>query len=241
MSDPKLEQDRRSGIALMSFVTVQIVYLVIQLVVMSPPALAFDKLGELKTFIAENAGILRGHTLLSLVAFVFLFVPGALGFRRRLARSAPENGLLSDVVGVGIVLILISVFIGATSYAVMGAPGGDLSDSVLQAYLMDNNYAIFVPGSFAIALFVGSSSLVMLRVGGGPRWLSWWGLATAAVSLVGALWIISADLEGALYGISLLARASFLAWIVATGVWLVRSATTGGSPTRIRSDIAEMA
>lgn len=215
--------DRKGGAALVLFVATQVTYLIVQMAVMSPPGLSFHEVGELAAFVRRSAVPLRSHTLIALAAFVFFFVPGAIGLRRRLERTSPEGSPWPDLVGAATLLVMIAVFMGSVSYAVLAVPGDPLSSSVLRATLMDNSYSILVVGNFPVALFIGAASLAVMRSQRPSRWLGWWGLATAAASLVAALWIVSADLDGSLYGLGLLARASFLAWLLATGVWMIRS------------------
>lgn len=222
MTEATRARDRRSGTLLVAFVAVQVVYLIVQLGWMAPPRLSFDDVPALAAFTARSGVALRTHTLITLSAFVFLFVPGTLGLRKRLARSTPEGSAWPDLMEIGALLVLVSVFMATVTYADMGAPGA-LSDSTLRASLMDNNYSVMVLGSFAIALFVGATSMAVLRLDGPVRWLGWWGLVTVDASVVGTLWIFTADLNGALFALSLAARASFLAWLVATGIWLLRS------------------
>ena len=229
MTEKTLEQDRRSGALLVSFVGVQLTYLAIQLVWMAPPVPSFHELGEVREFVQEHSVPLRAHTLITMAAFVFLLVPGSLGLRHRMQRSTADGSPWPDLLGAGLLLVIMSVFMACVSYAVLGVPGDPPSDSALRAALMDNHYSIMVVGSFALALFVGSASVAVLRSERAPRWLGWWGLLTAAATVAGTLWVVSAELDGPLYGLSLAARASFLAWLVATGIWMFRTKPGGQS------------
>lgn len=220
MADRVLEQDRRSGTALVGFVALQVAYLVLNVGVMSEPV-ADGPIGEWRALVQEHAGLIRWHLMMALTAFVFLFLPGALGLRRRLRRSAPAGSLWPDLVLAGALLVMISVFVSTVLYAVLGiVPAAELSDSVLRAVVLANFYAIFGSGSFAVACFLGAASAAMLESDGGPRWLGWWGMATAAASLVGVLSLTSLSFDGVLFGLASLARLSFLAWVVATGLWM---------------------
>lgn len=225
MNQELLDQDRRSGTVLLAFVAVQLVYLVIDMAVLPWPAVEAP-IGQWRPFLTQYGRLVAGHVGIAQVAFVFLFLPGVLGLRRRLRRSASEGSLWPDLVAMGGLLVLISVFVGALGYATLGLiPAHGMSASVLSAITMGLMYDIFGVGSFAIALFTCAASAAILQ-SERARWLAWWGFGTAAASLAGTFMFIFEDFDGPWYGLTGVARASFLAWVVATGLWLRARSTT---------------
>ncbi len=216
--------DRWSGLLLVTFVIVQIVYLVFNAGVSSAPS-PDAPLVAWRRVIQDHSGILRASSIVPPVNFVCLLVPGAFALRRRLLRAAGGGGVLPDLSVAGVLLITVTVFIGAITYAVLGlVPTRQLSDSVLRVILIANTFDIFGVGQFAVALFVGAVSAALLVPESPAGWLGWWGAVTAALSIAGALWAFSASFNGPFFTAGLVARVSFLAWILATGIWMLRTA-----------------
>lgn len=121
-------------------------------------------------------------------------------------------------------LVLPSVFLGATGYAILGLMPVDLlAEPTLHGMIRVVGYCIFDLGSLGLVLFLGAASLAKIQSAEPPRWLAWWGLATAAASFAGMFWIASAELDGPLMMVSLLARGSFLLWVAAAGAWFYRT------------------
>lgn len=216
--------ERLAAAALLLFVALQLTYLFLLEGASSPPA--FDgPTDQLQAYFRENAVSLRTLPLIAVFNFVFLFVPGAVGLRRRLARSTPDGDLGPELVLPAAFLIMVSVFLGAAGYAVFALLPTDLwSGATLVGLIRLQEYCVFDLGGLAVALFAGATSLGILRSERAWRWLGYWGLATAVASIVSALWIVTADFHGPLYVLCMVARASFLFWIAAAGAWLLRTA-----------------
>lgn len=220
---PLMKGDRRWGLILIGFVVVQVVFLYLDVVVLSPPS-PDAPIGEFHAMIADHADLLAWHPLVTLFAFFGLFVPGVVGLRNRLNRSSYARSGAPDVALAGGLLIVVSLVVAEMALVVLGlVPPGEISDSMLRTMVMINTYAVWVAGAFALALFVGAAAVAMLRAARPSRWLGWTGVATSGVSAVGAMWLVGADFDGPLFSLGMLGRAMFLAWIAATGVWLMRT------------------
>jgi hypothetical protein len=242
MAEETRHQDRRSGAVLIVFVAVQLAYLSLNAGFdASAPALDAP-IGEWRALLRgrSTAVMLRWDSLIVMVNFVLLFVPGSVGFRRRLKRSTSNGSLWPDLIVAAALLVTTTVVIASVTYAVLGLiPLDELSDSVLRATIIGNAYTIFGIGSVAVALYLGAASLAILQSERSPRWLAWWGIATGAVSLAGTLWSISADFDGPLFGLNVAGRGSFLAWVTAAGLWLLRAtpaAVPNASATRAAAE-----
>jgi hypothetical protein len=233
MAEETRHQDRRTGAALILFVAVQLAYLFLNAGLDASAPSPDAPIAEWRALLRERsiAAILRWDSLIPAINFVLLLVPGSVGLRRRLMRSTSSGSLWPDLAVAGALLVTTTVFIASVTYAVLGlVPADELSDAVLRATVIANGYAIFGLGSLAVALFLGAASAAILQAERSPRWLAWWGMATGAVSIAGTLWFISADFDGPLFWLNVVGRASFLAWVTATGLWLFR-ATPAASPT----------
>jgi hypothetical protein len=217
--------ERWSGALLLAFVALQLVYLVIDIAVVSPPS-PDAPVGELRTMVVQHADPLRWHTLLALTSFTWLFLPGAIGLRRRLRGSGG-----GELISTGALLIMVTVMTTVLADGLLGlVPVADLSDSMLHMLAMTNVFSALLMGNFATALFAAGVSAAMLDAGEAPRWLAWSGFAVAGLGLIGALWLVGGDVGGTLFGVATLSRALWLAWIVAVGVWLHRTSISASAP-----------
>jgi len=211
--------DRRSGILLVAFVALQIVYLTVNVGVIAPPA-PDAPIEELRTTVVDHADTIRWHTLLALASFFCLFLPGIVGLRERLPHHPSR-----DILGVSVVLILASVVLMVTSLGVLGlVPPQDLSDSLLRGIFMFDAYSAWVVGNVITAIFLTAASTALLCDDTGPRWLGRAGLLAATAGILGSLWIVNGDVHGALFGLAVLSRALWLGWVAAAGIWLIRTA-----------------
>jgi hypothetical protein len=227
-------QDRRSGALLVSFVALQIVYLVIDIGVVAPPS-PDAPTADLRAMLIDHGNVLRWHALLALASFFGLFLPGVAGLRRRLARDAERAPLGADLVAVGAVAVTVSVSLTLLTVGVLGLiPQPELSDSVLRTLAVANEWSAFALGGAVTALFVAAASLALLHTDMPPQWLARFGLATAGLSAAGTLWLTTGDFHGPLYGIEVLSRAIWLLWMAAASLWLIRApaptTTATGSP-----------
>jgi succinate dehydrogenase hydrophobic anchor subunit len=241
MAERVRHEDRTSGAALVLFVVVQLAYLLAPTGVASAPA-PDASIADWRALLHEDsvAAALRWDGLIPAINFIALLVPGSVGLRLRLIRSTSSRNVWPDLVVAGVLLVTMTVFIASATYAVLGlVPVDELSDSVLRATVMANWYALFGIGSMAVALFLGAASVAILRSGRSPRWLAWWGIATVATSIAGTIWVVSTDFDGPLLALNIFGRASFLAWVMAAGLWLLRAtpvAAPATSATRAASE-----
>jgi hypothetical protein len=225
------DHDRRWGFALIAFVPLQVLYLGLGFS-MGPPALDAPA-DKYRMLVADHATLMRWHALIPLVTFVGLLVPASYALRRRLQDLSADRSEWPDLVVAGSLLATATVFVGLLVFAVLGlVPVDELSDALIRSTIMVNAFTVWVAGSFAIALLAASASMAMLRARPSSPKLAWFGLVAAGLSLLSQLWFATGDLDGPLFGLNMLARAMFLAWVAATGVWLLRAG---------RADLADTA
>jgi hypothetical protein len=131
----------------------------------------------------------------------------------------------ADLAVAGALFIVVTLILTEMTLVVMAlVPPDDLSDSVLRTMVIINTYFIWGAGAFAVALFVGATSMAIRQARPASRWLGWSGLANAAASVVGVAWLIDGSADGPLFALEMLSRMMFLVWVVAAGVWLYRTA-----------------
>lgn len=221
MSHNTSATDRRSGTLLLAFIGLQIIYLVINVGVIAPPA-PDAPIEELRTTVTNHASIIRWHTLLALASFFGLFLPGIAGLRQRLQPTHAGR----HIVDVSVVLILTSVLLMVTALGVLGlVPPEELSDSLLRGIFMFDAYSAWVVGNVITAIFLIAASTALIQHDPGARWLARSGLLTSGLALTGSAWIIDGDVHSALFGLAELSRALWLLWIAAVGIWLIKTAT----------------
>jgi hypothetical protein len=87
----------------------------------------------------------------------------------------------------------------------------------LNSYL--GNYLGEFVGEFCFNVFFLLSGLALLRHQRAPRWLGWWGLATALLGLIG-MW---RNVSPSVHPISAVNNYLLPAWMIGFGIWLVRN------------------
>jgi hypothetical protein len=111
--------------------------------------------------------------------------------------------------------------------ALAWAPAGPAERSVLAAtfdglnsYL--GNYIGEFVGEFCFNVFFLLSGLALLRHHRAPRWLGWWGVATALLGLIG-MW---RNVTPSVNPVSAVNNYLLPAWMIGFGIWLVRTRNT---------------
>lgn len=220
------DHDRRWGLALIAFLPVQLVFFGLD-VAITPSSLGAPA-AEFRTEALHHATMMRWAAVIALVGFVGLLVPASYALRRRLHELSVDRSVWPDLVVAGSVLLTITAVLAATTFAVLGlVPADALSDAVIYGAVMTQLFTGLVVASFAIALLTASASMAMRRARPAAPRLAWFGLVTAGLSLVSQLWFLTGDLDSPLYDLNGPARAVFLVWVAAAGVWLSRTVPTG--------------
>jgi hypothetical protein len=187
-----------------------------------PPATNLDAMIGAYADEAAGQAVFAGWfslVLLGRIAF-------AVGVRDPLRRSRRELPLVDFAVGA----MIVSVILEIASYAVAAA-AASLADNgaepaavaALNGAAFWLNLVIFTP----LGVFVAMSSLAMLRSGLFPSWLSWLGLVSGTVALVGGV-VSAAALETSFSGIgdalTSIGVLGFWVWMLGTGILLYRRA-----------------
>jgi hypothetical protein len=214
--------DRIWGLVLIAFAPAQLLYLYFDVVLLAPPD-PDAPIAEFRTLASDHAALIRWHALLPPFNFLVLLLPASVALARRLRQTAPES-YWPEMVVPGSLLLSMTAVIGLQLFAVLGlVPVHELSDSAIRSAIMTNAFLIWVAGSFAAALLAGSVSLALLHADPRPRSLAAFGLTVAGCGLAGQAWLVDGDFHGPLFGLNLLGRGLFLAWVAWVGIWLYRS------------------
>lgn len=185
---------------------------------------------DLREYFADDAQIHLANWLIAL-AFAGLFLPFASGLRSLLGPAdAADAGVWSRTSFAGAVT---AVAVGGAGAAFWGAaalgPVEELSDSTLRALVNLDAvlYAATLP--WALAVFVGAASWVILRSGVLWTWLAPLGFLTALVLVVGSLWPIDGDPEGFLGILGFIGLNLTLLWGLLTGIAMIRNRSVTAS------------
>jgi hypothetical protein len=216
------KHDRIWGLVLIAFAPAQLLYLYFDVILLAPPD-PDAPISEFRALASDHAALIRWHALIPPINFLVLLLPASVALARRLRQAAPGS-FWPEMVVPGSLLLSMTAVIGLQLFAVLGlVPVHELSDSAIRSAIMINAFLIWVVGSFAAALLAGSVSLALLHADPRPRMLVAFGLTAAGCGLAGQVWLVDGDFHGPLFGLNLLGRGLFLAWVVWAGIWLVRS------------------
>ncbi len=181
-----------------------------------------DSIAEIREYFADNETTINVANWLAAVFFVGGFLLFASALRAVLRRDDDDDGVWSRASFAGAVASVgvagAGVFLSAFTLGGME----DLSDGVVQAFVRADSilYSTILP--FGLALFVIGASVVMLRGSTFPTWFGWLGMAAAAAMVVGALWPVDGDPEGALAIVGMIGLLAGFVWILLGGAVMAR-------------------
>jgi len=162
----------------------------------------------------------------------FLWFMGSL--RSVLAGAEANQRLSSITFGSGIVVAGLLVAFSGLQLEIILADFTNLEEAgvIGRWVLFDASGGLLGITPFPRAVFLGAASLVIIRYGGLPRWLGWFGLAGAVVNLIGGVdYLAPSDVS--LTGHSLADLVIFLIWVMlASGILVWSSPRLNRSPNR---------
>ena len=211
MDDAKWE--RWGALAAIVFV----VLVIVSAFIGGTPPKTSDSPAKIVKYFRDNQDALKiGSYLGGLSLIAFLWFLGTLFGRLR--RAEGGAGRVSGIALVGGVVTgaIAMVGNGIDSYGALHP------DASAGAFLVAT--AVFGYVSFAVAVFVAATSVVVLRTKVLPSWFGWAGAAVAIVWLVGAA-SVSTDSD-AIGTVGLVALIGWAIWLVALGVMLYRAPQT---------------
>jgi hypothetical protein len=185
-----------------------------------------DPIEEIRAYFADDRDIYLTGDFLIGIAFVFLFLPFAACVRPILAEAEGEPGICARLFYTGAVVTVVIGFAASIAWGTLAfAAAGDseVDDGVIRAFMYMDAHAFSGLG-FAFGLTALFGSLAIVRTGVFAKWSGYLGILAAALSVIGAAWIIDGDDEGILALLGLLGNILFTIWILALSIMLLRQA-----------------
>jgi hypothetical protein len=206
----------------MAGVVTAVVFVVSFILFGEPPALD-DPAGDIRAYFEDSGSQIQFANWLIALAVALFFLVFASGLRGLLgAADADTRGMWSRASFAGAVAVAAIGGAGSAFWGTATLHTDSLSDDVLIAlHQLDALlYQVAMPWGFA--LFLGAASLVIIRSGVLWAWLGWFGILTAVLQVVGALWPLSGDNEGFLGILGLIGLTLSFLWILIAGVGMMR-------------------
>lgn len=181
-----------------------------------------DSTAEIREHFADNATTRAIADWVAALLFLGGFMLFASALRSAL-RHSDQDGTWSRFSFAGAVLSTAvagsGVFVATFTLEGMD----ELSDGVVQAFVRADAlvYGVLLP--LGLAVFLTGACVVMLRGGMFATWLAWLGFAAAATMVIGALWPVDGDPEGALAIVSIVGFLATLLWVVFAGITIARA------------------
>ncbi len=179
--------------------------------------------GEVREYFADTGDRILFANWLVAVAIAFVFMVFASGLRGLLGSAdADDRGLWSRASFAGAVALAALGGAGSVFWGVASLSTETLSDEILvAAHHMDALlFGAAMPMLFALIL--APASLVIVRTRVLWAWLGWFGLATALINVIGALWPLEGDNEGFLGLLSFIGLLLTFVWILIAGIGMMR-------------------
>lgn len=180
-----------------------------------------DPIGEIRDYWEDDGRRYLVVQYIGLLSMVIFLLPYMVALTTLLGRAEAGARLWSNVsLAGGVCFVAITIAINSIWTAL--ALGADaISDDGMRT-LMYLDAAAFYIGIFPLAVFVTAGSLVIVATGAMRKWLGYVGLADG-IALFAAPLVVLEDHSNSPLGIFyFLALVAGAAWVVATGVAMLR-------------------
>jgi hypothetical protein len=207
-----------TGIAFVIFLIASFV-----LIPEAPPAVS-DPIGDIKSFYVDHSGNLQASAFLTgIAAFFFLWFLGSL--TTALRRAEGEGGRLSAIAfGAGVITLAFPLMAAAVNTTLATRIAAESDQAVIRALYEVQAFAGAFT-AFPLAALVGGTSLVSLRTGLFPRWLTLGGYAlTPAWLIAGTAVFTEHGFFSPTGAFGLIVLALWLAWVLSLSILLTRRA-----------------
>lgn len=183
-----------------------------------------DSAADIQEFFSDDAGLIQTANWFMGVVLLFVFLPFAGGMRAILGRADVDGGMWSRTAfGSAVATVAVTgagaVFVSA---AMLAYDSGGLDADLMRWVLWADAVTYGFIAALGIALFLATSSIVVLRTGVLWNWLGWLGMAMAGLCLIGAWWPVSGDVEGVLAMLAFLSMPMLGLWSLLAGINLLR-------------------
>ncbi len=180
-----------------------------------------DPIGEIREYWEDDGRRYLVVQYAGLLTMVIFLLPYMVALTTMLGRAEAGARLWSNVsLAGGVCFVAITIAINSIWTAL--ALGADaISDDGLRT-LMYLDAAAFYIGVFPLAVFVAAGSLVIVATGAMRKWLGYVGLADGIALFAAPLVVLEDHSESPLGIFYFLALVVGAAWVVATGVAMLR-------------------
>ena len=183
-----------------------------------------DPIDEIRMYYIEDDALVHASSFLLALAFVFFFLIFASGLRSLLATAdTSPAGMWSRLSFAGAVL---AVAVGgvAIAYGTVLSIGTaeEAADGTVRALVQLDAVLLGAVLNWALALFLFGAAMTIFQSQVLARWMGWLAVASIVLMVVGALWPLSGDDEGALANIGGFGSTLFLIWILAASIAMIR-------------------
>jgi hypothetical protein len=180
-----------------------------------------DPIGEIREY-WENDG--RRYLVVQyfgLLAMVIFLLPYMVALTTLLGRAEKGARLWSNVsLAGGVCFVAITIAINSI-WTALALGAGAISDDGMRT-LMYLDAAAFYIGVFPFAVFVAAGSLVIVATGAVRRWIGYVGLVDGIALFLAPLVVLEDHSESLLGILSFVAIVVGAAWVVGTGVAMLR-------------------
>lgn len=208
-----------TGIAGIGFV---VMFVVVNALGSADPG--YSNPSEAREFFVDSDMQVHLVTWLGALAAVFCFLPFAAGLRSLLVPAeVAEDDLWSHLSSTAAVLVVAIIVIGSAFWEVLSFGAAEtLSDATLVALSRFDAVIFLAMLPWAVALFLVSSAVGILRSRMLARWIGWWGAIDALVLIIGTLWIFGEEQESLLGGFSFVGLALYALWVLVVSIAMLR-------------------
>lgn len=185
-----------------------------------------DPVSEYRDWYTDSDTLVHFATFLGALAFVFFFLPFAAGVRKLLAACDEDSGHLWSRLSYTGAILAVAIGGAGSVFAevlTLDIAEGASDDVVITLARLDAlTYGAVLP--WAIALFLGAASLVILHRGCLKPWIGWLGAVGAVVAVVGTVWTFSGDGENILGFVEFIGGYGiFVIWVLVVAWTLLKS------------------
>jgi hypothetical protein len=212
---------RVAGYAGIGFVVVFIPALIIQ---RTSPYVG-DSIDEIRSYYIDDDALVHFGTFVSALAFVLFFLTFASGLRSYLAvADTSAAGMWSGLSFVGAILAVAVGGVGLTYGTVlsMGA-AAEASDGTVRTLVQLDAVLFGSVMNWGLALFLFGAAMTIFQSEVLARWVGWLAVSSIVFMVIGSLWPVSGDDEGALANIGGLGSTLLLIWVLAASVTMIRT------------------
>lgn len=183
-----------------------------------------DGADEIRSWFGDNQGPIALFTWITPLVFGVLQLLFATGLLRRLAVDDTSRGILPRFALSGVVANFAAGVVGVGIWGVMTLDPvlENATDGLLLTLSALDTVVFFVVMPWTSAVFLGVTSVLILRTRAMPAWLAGVGFLGAIIPVIGGAWLFSGDPNSAVRNVGFIGEVLGMLWIVIASVFLIR-------------------